>query len=133
MFIEPDPGKGEWFKRTPILICRDGYKDRGMILWFGVCGATYVYVRHGGDVDSSLEACAEMLAPGFFSELEYDPCSEHDTSLEYDGCNECRESIEEAESDMTYTESGWIPSWEWGIVAEDVAPRDVLKFWRGEL
>lgn len=83
------------------------------ILWFGACGTTYLRVW-SNCLDSALEKAAGWLAehaPGHLTQPEY--------SEERNGEGE-PVNADEAEADLTYTESGWLVSYEWGIVAEDV-------------
>ncbi len=80
-------------------------------------GTTVVVIQRPGCVDSALETAAECLrehAPGLFSEPGY--ASAHDER----GCTECvdgtcNECAAYAETDHTYTESGWLLSSEWTV------------------
>ncbi len=80
----------------------DALLDPMVELWhfqFGAYGTTHVFVWSGPGhmgIEDALEEAASWLAenaPGVFHDVESD----------------------EDEVDMTYTESGWIPSWEWTV------------------
>lgn len=97
-------------------------------LWFGAVGTTRLLLWASG-YEEALEECAEWLkkhAPGHFT--EFDDNDREAARKEY--AKEQGITLAEAEEDeehagnveermivdMTYTESGWIPSWEWGDV-----------------
>ena len=116
--------------------CRHSY-----LLWFGQCGATFLLV-YSNDLDSALEDAADWLAenaPGHLvsheehTELCKEACD--DAGLTWpppsDWCNDNAyvSAIESAEADLTYTESGYLTSYEWGIVREDPTPREVSDFY----
>lgn len=125
-----------------------GRKDYGRpyILWFGAY-ATQVLV-YADSLEDALEDAAQEIADrgwvGLFSPPDYagammdlieegrippGPVGIHTRILTCD----CRRGnpcpvcliMEQAEQDHTYTESGWILSWEWGIVAEDPSPKTI--------
>lgn len=82
---------------------------------FGAYGETEVAVyQRPGCLDDALETAAEWLkdnAPGHFVEPEYPEglrTSGELTNAEFEACAECEE-------DLTYTESGWLASWEWTV------------------
>jgi hypothetical protein len=85
---------------------------------FGAYGETTVVVlQRPGCIDSALETAAECLkehAPGHFSEPDYAAAKNEimgETGAGDDMISE--EAIaERAETDHTYTESGWLLSWE---------------------
>lgn len=105
---------------------------RPYILWFGACGPTNILVYANG-LEAALEDAAQEIHDrgwlGHFNEPDYKEAFEdlqRDGKIpkglifEEDASNEngqYQELIrEEAETDLTYTESGYIADWEWGIV-----------------
>ena len=42
-----------------------------------------------------------------------------------------QEAIQDAEADLTYTEAGFLTSYEWGIVFEDPTREQILEFLDG--
>ncbi len=112
----PNPGDRRW--------CRHSY-----ILWFGAYGSTRVLVYANG-LDEALEIAADCLVSEgllglvtphetFYAECEHDEDCNHESG-------ECSGEI-----DHTYTEAGWIPSWEWGICAEDLDPKALSAYVHG--
>ncbi len=115
------------------------------VLWFGACGATYLMVWERS-LDDALETCAEWLAdnaPGLIEAHD----SEHLQELYQEACEELFPGIaesdledeqrweaqEQATADMTYTESGYLTSYEWGIVFDEGADRADVKAWIADL
>lgn len=103
-----------------------GPEAGAFVFTFGAYGSTWVLVYANG-VDSALEVAADWLkdnAPGHFVEPDY-PDVDWTTlsSAEADALREC------AEVDLTYTEAGWIPSWEWHVTGPHtpVEVRDVAR------
>ena len=92
---------------------------------FGAYGDTKVCVIQRPDhVEDALETAAECLkehAPGLFSEPDYQGAHDERECTECtDGsCEECTQA---AETDHTYTESGWLLSWEWTVNEEKGNP-----------
>jgi hypothetical protein len=87
------------------------------VFHFGAYGCTHVLAF--GSLEDALEDAASVLkkvAPGCFTEPEYPDGVEYDPSGEDDEANRL---IEEAEEDLTYTESGYIASWEWTATSFD--------------
>jgi hypothetical protein len=86
--------------------------------WFGAYGWTRVRVfAREGALEKALETAAEWLienAPGLFVTPDYQAaCLERECRHCSEGeCNLCREA---AEVDLTQTECGWLPSWEWSV------------------
>lgn len=114
------------------------WSRNSFLLWFGACGPTRVLVYADG-LDDALEIAADWLAdnaPGHLvSNDEHDQlCKEacEDADLAWpppnDWCEskEYTEAIESAEADLTYTESGWITSYEWGICAENPTKHELI-------
>lgn len=104
-----NPGERDW---------KPGIYD----LQFGANGDTHVSVHARSDEDA-LELAADYLAdiaPGLFSEPDYaDAAREMGLLLCYQFLlaeePELEEIRQRAEVDHTYTEAGWLLSWEWGI------------------
>ena len=109
-------------------------KDGGSayLFWFGAVGSTRVlsYASAGyHGVEAALEEAAAVLKDegwvGYFSEPDYDAAAAELGAdwddLDDEGQDQVREA---AEADMTYTESGWLLSYEWGV--NEVHPPDGL-------
>jgi hypothetical protein len=60
----------------------------------------------------------------------YDPGTLHATPLTDESAMDV--AIQSAEADLTYTESGFLTSYEWGISLEDPSPADLYKFIKGD-
>jgi len=95
---------------------------------FGAYGDTEVCVyQRPGHIDDALETAAEWLKehqPGHFVEPEYrDACAElgHEYA-EFAAGDLEPEHVDKicqlAETDLTYTESGYLASWEWHVSEE---------------
>lgn len=84
------------------------------MLWFGAYGSIKVLVAERC-LQDALEAAAEVLPKGVFTEVEYP------------NDNPTEQEREAAEADLTYTEQGWIPSWEWG--AMEMTIEEAFKGW----
>lgn len=96
------------------------------LLWFGACGATYVLVYANG-LEDALETAAEYCV----EQEWYGLVTPHDQADDDDWAE--WERVCNGESDgVTYTEAGFIVSWEWGIVGEDISKADLIAFHRGE-
>jgi hypothetical protein len=131
-------------KATNILECNAFLEPDKLDTWrgyvwrfgFGAVGTTTVYVLTDREtIEDALETAAEWLkdnAPGVFTEpdyedaareLGYSPDTEDET--EQEAIREC------AETDHTYTESGYLLSWEWTVDELPAGPeRDaVLLEW----
>lgn len=100
------------------------------VFHFGAYGDTEVAVyQRPGCLDDALETAAEWLkdnAPGLFTEPDYDGAAREvgvDLSQYTRGLTDIIEADEDlgiricqvAEADLTYTESGWLASWEWTV------------------
>jgi hypothetical protein len=97
------------------VVASDGYSEDLYILSFGAYGDTVRVVRSGGFCDA-LEEAADTLPPGVFTDPEYEEVAK-ELGVEWDpsGEDEAHERVcNAAEVDLTYTEAGWIASWEWG-------------------
>ena len=122
------------------------WKRHNYILWFGACGATYLRVWEDS-LEDALETAAAWLAehaPGHIMahgseehvELIKEQCEEHGVEFDPSKCcgviEEPWDSIlQDAEADLTYTESGFLTSHEWGIVMEDPSRKELIE-WLGE-
>jgi hypothetical protein len=118
------------------------------VLWFGAHGPTYLMVWEDS-LEDALETAAGWLAdnaPGLImpdgdehlESLRREACEEH--GLTYpapDGTDYEAEgyyaAFESAEADLTYTESGYLTSYEWGIMFDEHHSRAELKQWLAEL
>lgn len=130
--IQNDPATGKTLlvapdgRETYNLANPDNYnsytKNSVFAFQFGAYGGTRVLVFEQADhIDSALEAAGEWLsehAPGHLSDLEQeykDALEEAKAELGADA-EELEERAQEiAETDMTYTESGWLNSSEWTV------------------
>lgn len=115
------------------------------VLWFGACGPTRLMVWANG-LEDALEEAAEWLAenaPGLIMthdseelrSLVREACEERGISYDdmpWRGDDDAQEAwndaCDAATVDHTYTESGWIPSWEWGICLEDPTRAELLEY-----
>lgn len=114
------------------------------VLWFGACGPTHL-MAYANSLDDALEECGEWLAkhaPGLImaawgeehSALVKEACEE--AGLTYpppsDVCADMdhhyQDAQQSAESDLTYTESGYLTSHEWGITLEDPTRSEIKAF-----
>lgn len=103
---------------------------------FGAYGDTHVLVFDQG-IEAGLESAAEVLRerePGLFEEPDYVDAAK-DLGLEWPAelselTDEQREAIHDhATQDLTYTESGYLVSWEWTVAdAPDAATLASLGF-----
>ena len=103
------------------------YDDRRWVLYFGAAGTTYVlvYARH---LEDALEEAAQFLSDkgwaGYFEEPEMEDGSTHD-------CPDAKEGYP-CTCDLTYTESGYLASWEWGIALEHPTPKQISAFYHAD-
>lgn len=95
------------------------------ILWFGVCGPTTLLVW-ANSLDDALEECGDWLhdhAPGHFCDEQVN--EEYQAALA-EGLSE-EDAYERATEDTTTLDSGhYLPSWEWGILAEDPTRAELI-------
>lgn len=115
------------------------------VLWFGACGSTYLMVWERS-LEDALETCAEWLAdnaPGLIDAHD----SEHLKELYTEACEDLFPGVAEddldddqrceaqgqATADMTYTEAGYLTSYEWGIMFDEGASRADVKSWIADL
>lgn len=119
------------------------------VLWFGQCAPTFVMVW-GRSLEDALETAAAYLAehaPGHImtedseelAELRREACEEaglawpptcDHADMEEEGYYT---AFEQAEADLTRTESGFLTSYEWGIQFDAHADRAEVKAWIAEL
>lgn len=119
--------------------------EKAFILAFGAYGTT-LCLTYAQSLEDALEDCAQWLsehAPGYLTpygetehmELIQEACQE--MGLEYplpDNWQDDRRYIEAAqtaEADLTYTESGFLTSYEWNIVGEGLSPKEISDFAHG--
>lgn len=118
---------------------------QSFVLWFGQCAPTYVLV-YANDLDSALELAADWLAdnaPGHLLKhsdpelqtLYAEACHElYGVELPAPfGCIDERQAsaYEQATADLTYTEAGYLTSYEWGIVAENPTKAHLIALSKG--
>ena len=118
--------------------------DKAWILSFGAYGNLHLLVYARG-IDEALEECAGWLsdnAPGWImafgseehQDLLKEACEERGLAWpEPEGADleAYHEAYEQAEADLTYTESGFLTSYEWGISGEDLTPKEIADFHHG--
>ena len=109
------------------------------VLWFGSCGTTYLRVWSSG-IEGALEAAAEWLTendPGHLTKHNSEELQEllaeeyKDRGINPDDPiseEEFQSIFDAATVDLTYTEAGWITSYEWGICLEDPTRQQFLEF-----
>ena len=96
---------------------------RGQSLYrfhFGAYGARVVYAWDCHTMSDALEAAAEWCrehAPGVFTEPDYDgAAADIGAPEDWRDDPEWADKVRDrAEVDLTYTESGYIASWEWSV------------------
>lgn len=92
------------------------YFKQSFVLWFGAYGTTYLRV-YADSLEDALEWCGEWLKlyePGVFTD---------EPTFDEDG-----NAIDNSDADLTYTESGWIASWEWGISLDNPSVNELYQF-----
>ena len=99
---------------------------------FGAYGDVCVVVfGRPGSVESALETAAECLlehAPGLFSEPDHASAAA-ELGVVWDGQSDCPDAVRElAEADHTYTESGWLLSYEWSVDEAEDGPFEAPRF-----
>lgn len=102
------------------------YDERRWLLWFGQMGTTNVLV-YARSLEDALEEAAAFLAerfPGHFVEPEMEDGSTHD-------CPDAKEGFP-CTCDLTYTESGYLEGWEWGISIENASRKDLVRFYHAD-
>lgn len=139
-------GESSYHTRRVVMInpMEKSWRKRAYVLWFGAVGTTYLHV-YADSLEAALEECAEWLAeyaPGHIMEhgseehrdLLREACEERgilDGDLDFES-EDVMAAVEAAEADLTYTESGFLTSYEWGICMEDVTAADLYAFIRGD-
>lgn len=123
-----------------ILVCNDhaGYGQTAWLLHFGAYGDTLVLAW--GRLEDALEGAAGVLPMGMFCTdsvtEEYVLAMANATAVHAllsafglaEGLGTCdinEWADEQATIDCTYTESGYLPSWEWGCSIEGVTLADL--------
>lgn len=97
------------------------------VFHFGAYGDTHVLAF--GRLDGALEDAAETLkevAPGVFTEPDYE-AAEAELKEDPEWEEDPDQVHEHAETDLTYTESGWLLSHEWTVTSFD-SIADVLAW-----
>ncbi len=121
---------------------RKWHRNKAFVLWFGAYGTTRLHV-YGTDLGDALETCAAWLAdnaPGHItssdefwklvkSELDAEGLPEPEN---WDDGSPQAAILQSLEEDMTYTESGYITSHEWGIMLENPSVDTLYRFISGE-
>lgn len=114
------------------------WQNHRFILSFGAYGSTLLMVW-ARSLDDALQECGDWIeehAPGLFCDDSVQEAYEEaleeackacgcDTA---EPCDDCRESAWGAsETDVTHLDNGhYLPSWEWGIYAENPTRKEVL-------
>lgn len=116
------------------------YPETRWVLWFGAIGSTCLMVW-ADSLDDALEEAAGWLADHAPGHIMARWGEEH-TALVKEACEEAGlawpmpegadeeeyyRAFEEAEADLTYTESGYLTSYEWGILAEDPTRAELIE------
>lgn len=137
---------GSWARQVTMInpMARSWHKH-AYVLWFGAYGWTRLHV-YADSLEDALEECAGWLAdhaPGLitrqgsdeYRDLMADECKERGLAWPMPaGCDDFEpywEAEDAALADHTYTESGWIPSWEWGIGLEDPTTDELYTYITG--
>ncbi len=123
---ETSPDKGFSFGPREVLFSDNWPCEQAWLFSFG---ATYVVAF--GTLEDALEDAAALLKPGFFHAPDFDVAMD-DLGLKgsYESLTEDQQDDvhNHATADLTYTESGYLASWEWTVT--QVTPEDVYKFVR---
>lgn len=126
------------------------YTNQRFVLWFGACAPTYILVY--GHLEDCLELAAEWLAdnePGHITTndeimelvrevLTDRVLTEGDYLAALEGTHEtlspddAYEIEEQATADLTYTESGYLASYEWGIALDNPTRTELIEFGGGK-
>lgn len=118
------------------------FERQSYLFCFGAYGSTYV-LAYGG-LEDALESAAEWLAdnaPGHIighgsdhaKDLWREACAEvgiDPDDSDADDDLKCK-AFEIAESDLTHTESGYLTSHEWAIVAENPSKATLIAIAKG--
>jgi hypothetical protein len=101
---------------------RDYHMEYGKLylFQFGAYGTAYVYAWGNDGLDDALEEAAAWLkehGPGLFHEPDYaDAANDIEAPEGWADDEEWACKVQErAETDLTYTESGYLASWEWYV------------------
>ena len=131
-------------EREIVLVNPEDRSDHGSNRWilgFGAYGDTLLSVWACG-IEDAIEVAAAWLAEHAPGHVMADGCDEH-TALVREACEHAglawpapqdawddpryQAARESAETDLTYTESGYLTSYEWTIVAESPTRADLEK------
>lgn len=149
-------GEGNYFNRKVWIVNpseREFYTNhrshrtlvKSYVLEFGAYGGTHLLVYTDG-LEDALEQCAGWLADHAPGHIMVHGSDEHITlikeaceenGLTYDGLRDQDEQrfyemCEQAEQDLTYTESGFLTSHEWFISLENPDTETLYRFIHGE-
>ena len=96
-------------------------RERLWILWFCQYGPLYVGV-YADSLETALEEAAQYCAEKGYNGLVMD----YEAARDACDCDpwECE--------DLTYTESGWIGSDDWGIALENPSRKTLVRWHRGD-
>jgi hypothetical protein len=146
--IELNAGASGSFERSVIMInpTRKRFHDgQSFVLWFGGCGATYLHV-FCDSLEEAIEECAAWLADHMPGHIMKEWSDEH-KELVKEACEELElewpkpddaddqaywDAADQAESDLTRTESGFLTSYEWGIALENPTLDELYDFVFGD-
>lgn len=125
------------------------WTNRSFLFVFGAYGCTYV-LAYGDSLDDALESAAEWLAdnaPGHIMAHDSEELADlHREALtgvmaeelcemagipcEKSYCSDPDDrAFEQATADLTYTESGYLTSYEWGIVRENPTRDELIRIY----
>ncbi len=128
--------------------CERTWQRQSFVFWFGACGPTYV-LAYGRGIEDALESAAGWLAdhaPGLIMPPDSDELYDLELEAQRETCGvelptywerspaveRCIARAQEvAVADLTYTESGYLTSYEWGIALENPTPAELLDFVKG--
>jgi len=112
------------------------------LLWFGLISPIYLLI-YDNSLDSAIETAGSWLAehaPGHLMEMHgeehegllQEACQ--DAGLEYppkdySDMDPYWKAFQDAEADLTYTESGYLTSYEWGIIGEDLDRNQLIEIY----
>lgn len=114
------------------------WTKRNVLFAFGACAPTYVLV-YGNSLEDCLEDAASWLAehaPGHIiahdsdalRDLMGEACRDLGVNPAEPGSPDYDAAWEQATADLTYTEAGYLTSYEWFIVGENMTPAKLRAF-----
>lgn len=110
-------------------------RDKAYILWFGTCGPTRLLV-YAKSLEDALDECVGWLedqAPGVFADdivhEEYQRAFHAARAYGVSEETASQQAMDQAVTDMTICDGGhYIPSDEWGLIGEDLTPKQIADF-----